>query len=572
MLTSFTQFTEIWRRLTLTQRLVIVSAAIVTLALIVALVSYGMQPEYNVLFSDLKPADAQSIVEKLKASNIQYQLSHGGSTISVPSEQVNELRLQMAATGALSARHVGFDLFDKASFGATEFTQKVNYQRALEGELARTLESMEEVESARVHITQARESIFAEKAEPAKASIMLALKGTGLPPERNEVIVNLVASAVEGLAPENVSVMDTRGRLLAGTQQNKAKSGINAFGSLMETKQKLETEVAGRIVDLLEPIAGVGNVRAKVSAELDLNQVEQTEEKFDPKSAVIRTQQISQEVKNGAVGVGGVAGTRANDPALPQELITTGENQPGNGRAASSTAYEIDKTTRHTIGNSGRLLRLSVSVLLDSGATPPNNPEDTKKIQELVVAAAGIDTTRGDQIAVQMIPFQRLAPPTPTLSWYERNREVVKLAIKYGVLGLVALALIFFVVRPAQRLLRPATVTSINQARLSVANSVPLAQLPPATNIEENTGPKTVAEMEAQLTAGSTDSAKAVEKAKPAIPMTPPSLPEPVAEVPIELPPLTETEANAMRKQIVWYTKREPAMVAKTIRNWLHEK
>ncbi|MDX2030602.1 MAG: flagellar basal-body MS-ring/collar protein FliF, partial [Blastocatellia bacterium] len=308
----FLQIKELWLRLTLVQRVTVVGSAVATLGLIAAMVMLGSQPEYGVLFSDLKTADAQAIVEKLKTANVPYQLSQGGSAISVPASRTAELRLQMAGEGALTGGHVGFDIFDKSTFGATDFAQRVNYRRALEGELARTLEGMDEVETARVHISPARESVFTEKGERAKASVVMRIRQSReLSRERTEAVVNLVASAVEGLDPGDISVMDTRGRLLSAPSRNNGawSGGAGAFNSHLEARQRLETDTAARIISLLEPITGPGRVRADVAADLDFSQIEQTEEKYDPDS-VIRTQQSMQEVRNDKIR-GGIVGARA---------------------------------------------------------------------------------------------------------------------------------------------------------------------------------------------------------------------------------------------------------------------
>src|ERR1043165_2544747 len=188
------QLSQTWQRLSITGRVTSVAAIAGTIGVIIAIVYYGTQPNYAVLFSDLKPADAQTIVEKLKATNVSYSLSNGGTSVLVPSERVSELRLQMASQGALSGGHVGFDIFDKTSFGATDFAQQVNYRRAIEGELAKTLEGMDEVEMARVHVTPKKESVFTEKEEGAKASVMVKVKqNKELSSERSDAIVSLIA-------------------------------------------------------------------------------------------------------------------------------------------------------------------------------------------------------------------------------------------------------------------------------------------------------------------------------------------------------------------------------------------
>lgn len=540
------QFVDLWRRLSFSQRAVVIGGALATMLLIGGIVFYGSQPEYSVLFGDLKPADAQAIVEKLKTAQVPFQLSNGSTTISVPSEQVSELRLQMAGSGALSSTHVGFDIFDKTSFGATDFTQQVNYQRALEGELARTLEGMKEVDSARVHITRSRESVFTEKVEPAKASVMLKLKGRELSAERTEAIVSLVSSAIEGLDPDNVSVMDNNGKLMTGPAGHRGVKGGSGFDSQMDARRKFENESVEQIVSLLEPVTGPGHVRANVNADIDFSQTEQTEESFDPKSAVIRAQQTSQEFKNSPGAAGGVAGTRANDPAASATGVQVTGNPSGNGRTATSTTYEISKVTRRTIGSGGHVKRLSVSVAVDNNAPTEGvaTPDGLKKIQELVAAAVGIEAARGDTLAVHLIPFEQPANDTPHPSWLERHRELVKTAIRYGVLALVALLLIFLVIRPARRALQ-ASPKPEEPLLLPAGTDRELA-LPAA---EEERAPRmqppTVAEMQEQ------DNKEAAK---------------------FRLPAMEESPESMMRKQLIELSQTEPEKVAMAVRNWLQER
>ena len=568
------QIKEIWQRLKLVQRVTIIGAAVATLALIIVLIIYGTQAEYGVLFSDLKTTDAQTIIEKLKTANVPYKLSGGGTVISVPTERVTELRLQMAAAGVLSGGHVGFDIFDQSNFGATDFAQRVNYQRALEGELARTLEGMDEVETARVHITPSRESIFTEKAQPAKASVVMRVRqNRELSRERTEAVINLIASAVEGLDPKDISVMDTRGRVLtAPTRGETGLMGSNSFSSHLESRQRLESDTASRIVTMLEPITGPGHIRADVAAELDFSQVEQTEEKYDPKSAVIRSVQSSQEIRNSVAPVGGnIVGARANDPAartVPTPIptpVTAGP--PTDQRTASTTNYEIDKTVKHIVSNGGRLRRLSVSVVVDhqmvDGKSTARSAEELKKIQDLVAAAVGIDNSRGDQIVVQTIPFEQPATDTRAPSLLDRYRDLVRTGIKYGALIVAALLLVIFVIRPARRAIReaieppplllPAAVAGA--PGLTVAQAISADATQAALPAGEQTGeqkapgeavavdsPRTVAELEAEIIR---------------------EMQAPVPEV---------KRALAIKNQLVEQGMREPELLAMTIRGWLQGK
>ena len=608
------QWIALWNRLTLRQRLAVGGAVVGTLGLMGALVYFGSQPEYGVLFSDLKTNDAQNIVEKLKAANVPYHLSNSGTMVSVPAERVPELRLQMAASNTLTGGHIGFDIFDRNNFGATDFTQKVNYQRALEGELARTLEGMDEVETARVHITPQRESVFAEKAERGKASVVLRMRQSReLSRERTDAIVNLIASSAEGLDPADVAVMDTRGRLLTASGRNNAgAAGTNAFNSHLEARQKLETETAARIVALLEPIVGKGHVQADVAADVDFSQIEQTEEKYDPKSAVVRSQQNTAEYRTPGPGIGGVTGARGNDPGtrvppptptptptpavqpgqvappLPQPTPAMPPQQAADQRNSSTINYEIDKTVRRTVGGLGQVRRLSASVLVDhkavNGASVARAPEELKRIQDLVVAAIGADTKRGDQVVVESFPFDKATAEPVKAATLERYRDMILAGIKYGSLVLAALLLIFFVVRPAQRALKAsnapaskllaagagspafagATATTENGNPLLAArreNELAAAPTEAATvaQLLSDTTPRTVAELEAEM-----NSQRAVEQnTKPGAAPAP----SPIADA----TPLDLMSPRVLREQLAERSRQEPEVVAMTLRGWLQE-
>jgi flagellar M-ring protein FliF len=603
------QWMALWNRLTLRQRLSVGAAVVGTIALMGTLVYFGSQTEYGVLFSDLKQADAQAIIEQLKAANVPYRLAGGGATISVPSDRVPELRLQMAST-TLTGGHVGFDIFDRNNFGATDFSQKVNYQRALEGELARTLEGLDEVETARVHITPPRESVFAEKKEKGKASVVLRMRqARELSRERTDAIVNLVASSAEGLDPADVTVMDNRGRLLSAPGRNSgAAAGANVFNSHLEARQKLETETAARIIALLEPIVGKGHVQADVAAEVDFSQVEQTEEKYDPQSAVIRSQQSSAEYRTPGTGViGGLVGARGNDPGLrvppatPTPTPTPAVNAAGqpvaspqptpsmppqlapDQRNAATLNYEIDKTVRRTIGGLGRVTRLSASVLVDhknvNGASVARAPEELKRIQDLVAAAIGVDTKRGDQVVIESFPFSKLDNEASKPSWLDRYRDMVMTGIKYGSLVLAALLLIFFVVRPAQKALKASTEPepkllaaadtaedkdkaategngdALLEERRENQLEAPASEVATVAQLLSDTTPRTVAELEAEM--------KLQQEAEQTAQVTEPNA-SGTTEVDVSSPLM-------LRERLTERSRQEPELVAMTLRTWLHE-
>jgi flagellar M-ring protein FliF len=563
MASALTNLQDVWTRLSGKGKIATIGGAVASLGLLGALIYYGYQPDYRVLFSDLKPAEAQTIVEKLKTANVPYTLSNGGTTIQVPNERIPELRIQMASEGALNGGHVGFDLFDKTNFGATDFAQQVNYHRALEGELSKTLEGMDEIESARVHVTPKKESVFSEKEEGAKASVMVRVRqNKELSNERAEAIVSLVASSIEGLDPSGVSVMDTRGRLLvaAGRGKDSKATDAGAFQAQLEARRKFESESAARVIALLEPVVGDNRVRADIAADIDFSQIEQSEEKYSPQSQVVRSQQTAQETRGttslnaaNATNATGVAGARSNNPAtLPTPAAPAQVANPatpaGEQRNTSTVNYEIDKTIRKTLGGGGRVNRLTVSVVVDNkiveGVEVARTTDEMKQIQDLVGAAVGIDANRGDSVVVQTMAFSKPAAENlATTSFLDRNKQLVSNAPKYIALVIVALLLILFVVRPAHRAIRAASIQYEEQKLLSDGSeSSDQKQRQLGGNTRSNMDPMTVAEIEEQMKNGG------------------------------YAQPNKETErVEAIRKQIATQTLNEPETVVSTIRGWIRE-
>lgn len=500
-------------------RVATIASIVGTVGLIATLFYYGSQPNYGVLFADLKPADAQTIVEKLKVGNIPYTLTNGGTTVSVPQERIPELRLQMAGEGAISGGHVGFDLFDKTSFGATDFAQQVNYRRAIEGELAKTLEGMDEVESARVHVTPKKESVFTEKEDGAKASVVVRVRqNKELSAERSSAIVSLVASAIEGLEPTGVSVMDTSGRLLVAAGQNRpgGMGDTGAFTSQLESKRKFETESATRLIALIEPVVGYNRVRADVAADIDFSQTEQSEEKYDPKSQVVRSQQVGQEIRNNpAQQVNAPVGARSNNPQTmptPVPPASATAAATADQRNTSTVNYEIDKTIKKTIGGGGRVNKLNVSVVVDhksvEGVEVARTSEEIKQIQDLVSAAVGIDAARGDTVVVQTMPFSKpQIEPTAPKSFLEANKVLVPTVVKYSTIVLIAVLLLIFVIRPARKALKAASVAAAEpkllaeapfEERRSATSDTP-RQID--TSMPEHSQMMTVSELQAEINA-----------------------------------------------------------------------
>jgi len=429
-------------------------------------------PEYRLLFADMEPDEAARVEAGLQAEKVQYQLTNGGRDVEVPKADVDRLRLKFTSTGLPSSGRIGFEIFDRTAFGQTEFLEQVNYRRALEGEIARTIATIGEVASARVHIAMAKTSLFESREQPAKASVILKLKrNRPLAAGTVNGIVNLVAASVEGLRPESVVLLDTTGRPLARPTED-GDEPLSA--AVMERQQRLERELAAHVVQMIEPIVGADRVRANVSLRLSSKTEEQTEETYDPNS-VVRSRQLTIEGKD-AKDAAGIAGARGNlpgqaEPAPPATPVTPpGPPAPSlvagaSGRHSETVNYEVGKTTRRSLAPRGDIARLSVAVVVDNArgtktdangtatrtSTPRPQPE-MQKIQQLVAAAVGLDPARGDQLIVENVSFDEPADePGTAPTFFERVGGGVKTSVRPVIVLAIGVLAVFFVLRPMVR-------------------------------------------------------------------------------------------------------------------------
>jgi len=447
------------------QQLAMIAAVFVAVVgILVGTAYYINTPTYAVLFSDMDNESAGDVVKRLKAAKVEYVLDDGGRTVRVPMQRVDELRLDFSTTGMPSSGRIGFEIFDRTAFGTTEFLEHVNYRRALEGELARTIGTITEVSSARVHIAMAKESLFTADTEGAKASVVLKLKGRKpLSPQTLNGITNLVAASVEDLRAESVVVVDSFGRSLTP----KSEDPDDATGLHLDKQKQYERDLTTKVVAMLEPVVGEGRVRVNVTARLAAASTEETQEAFDAETPVLKSTQKSQEI--GATpatlpGSGGVAaGARANTPppvgtnTAPVSLVPGAPSQ----RTSETSSYEIGKTVRHTITPSGQVERLSVAVLVDddrttepgangeAGKPKARSPQEIERIQKLVSDSVGFDADRGDQVTVENISFDDniVAAPEPPQTMLQKVTTVVQsdTALETGkTLGLLLLAVLAF--------------------------------------------------------------------------------------------------------------------------------
>jgi flagellar M-ring protein FliF len=404
------------------QRLTIVIAAVAVVAGLILFSRWRKEGDFRPLYTSLAAEDAGAVVGKLKETGVEYRLTEGGGTVSVASGRVAESRLALAAAGLPKSGRMGFELFDKNNFGATEFAEHINFHRALEGELERSVMCLGAVEQARVHITFPKESIYLETRQPAKASVMVRLRpGARLAPANVLSISYLVSSAVEGLTPEAVSILDMQGNLLNRPRSKSAGEGPEPSEAVLDYRHSIERDLLSKINATLEPLVGADKFRAGVSVECDFSSVEQSEEIYDPTRSVMVSSQKSEDM-SGGTGASGVPGTAS---ALPRPTSRPGTLLAGVSRRTESIAYQSSRTVRRTRLPQGNIKRMSLSVLVDQAVRwegqgakrkrilVPPTPETIKAIRELVAGVSGFTPDRGDQMIVETLPFESTLNPEP---------------------------------------------------------------------------------------------------------------------------------------------------------------
>lgn len=405
---------------------------------------------YQVLYSHIGEEELGIVMQRLKELKVPYKVQNGG--ILVPADRVYELRLQLASEGIPQNGGIGFEVFDKTNFAMTDFVQKLNYKRALQGELARTIKTLPDVEQVRVHLTIPEKTLFATQDEQVpKASIMLKLKqGRKLNDNQIQGIVNLVASSVEGLDPKNVVLVNQSGQLLT----KKADESLALTSSQIELQKNIEKELENKVVNLIEPVVGKNKVKAKVAVELDFSKVEKVEEVFNPESKVVRSEQRNIDKSLGAIS-GGVPGVASN---LPNKTITAQTSSATQGEKANEIVnYEISKYVSKIVNSPGTIKRLTVVALVDglyqgnekNKKYVPRTDEEIKKFEDLVKNAVGFSEERGDDVRVVNMPFsvQEEEMEEPKFEFVNLIPYFVLFA-KYVVPIILLVFIYFFIIRP----------------------------------------------------------------------------------------------------------------------------
>jgi len=373
-------------------------AALVLLIVVITQLG-GASGSYEYAFTNLSSEDSSEAAAQLKAAKIPFRLEAGGTALAVPATQVYDARLMLAAMGLPRGGGVGFEIFDRGDLGVSEFTQRVNLRRAIEGELARTVGRLASVRSARVHITFPEKGLYRDDDRKAVAAVVLNLQpGRTMAEKELAGVRHLVASAVTGLNPDSVTVMDGRGTVLAGDSSADTKAATQ--------QHDVERTLEQRITDLLEPAVGVGAVVAKVSAAFDNADVETTADSYDPDGTAVRSEHKSNEQTNQeGPGAAGIAGAAANQPGSGVPGGGGGANRGMTQREDETKNYEITKSVTHTVARGPRLKRLSVAVLLDAPGGKVRSDAEVKRLEELSKSAVGFDARRGDQFQISSAVF-----------------------------------------------------------------------------------------------------------------------------------------------------------------------
>ncbi len=450
-----TQATDFWDKQKPTQRVILIAAVVLVVVLVPVMITWATQPTYAVAYSGLEETDAGAIVEQLKTMGVSYKLE--GTTILVQSDKLYDVRLQIANAGLPKGSSAGYELFDKNSLGMTEFTQRITYQRAIEGELERTIGSLDSVQAVRVHIVTPEKTLLASDQAPTTASITIQEKpGRQLDAGQIRAITYMTANAVEGLTPENVVVVDTNGVVLASGTSDGTSGSISQVDSRRAAEMAAAGDVQKKVKALLDTALGPNKSVVQASVRLDWSDQEITTTTFQPTPNAIRSSQKTTESYTlDSTGTGGVAGAAANLPTPVEGTTTTTGSPTLYERAEETINYEVAQVENRQIIKPGMVDNISLSVLVDG----IEDQQQLQTLQTAIAAAAGIDQERGDQISVQSLAFDQTYKEAQTeeIAVADRTRIITLVAEILG--GLLLLAALFWYI---SRLLKNLKVASVS--------------------------------------------------------------------------------------------------------------
>ena len=512
-----------WAEMAPAQRGWAVTAAVLLAALLGGLAWYGLRPDWRTLYAGLDPDDARQLEQILAQAQIPFEPSSDGSGILVPAAQLDKARLAAAAKGGLKSGRLGFEIFDKPNWVGSEFDEQVNYQRALEGELEHTIGTLSDVASARVHLVMPHDSLFRDQERPAKAAVVLKLRHRALADGEPDAIRNLVASAVDGLLPDHVVLVDAAGNLPLGPKTPEALQ--------LGAEQALED----KLIATLEPVTGAGNVRASVALDYDAEAAEETDESYDPSKSVTLSLERTEQTTGAQPVAAGIPGAASNAPNTQAVPVYPHETSAPQSAKTESGTYGVSKTVRHVIDNPGRVRRLTAAIVVNdrllqpatktrAAVWQPRSADELRNLTALAQAAVGFDTARGDVVTVEDLAFDgnRPQPPATLAEQSLRTAEDSPNLIKYSALLVGLLLVVAFGLRPAIRR-AGAAVTTAGSAR----------------------------PMRRELPAGASAQA----------PLSPPE--------PAEMDP-ERLRSQEIFAQVSEHLKREPTQSSRLLQSWIH--
>jgi flagellar M-ring protein FliF len=461
------QFGTIWNGISFSQKFIMIMLTMGFIGGIIGVTQWARKPDFGLLYGELNPKESGEIIELLKDESVPYQISGNGSALLIPTEKIYEMRLRLASKG-LPREESGYELLDKVGFGTSDFIQRVNYRRAIQGELAKTIRHLDYVEWAQVHLAMPEVSLFVEDEKPSTASVILKMKAKSngvLKPEQVASITHLVSSSVEGLKPENVTITDTRGNLLSKKESSSSNAGVS--NDQLEVKKNIEEYFVAKAQDILERIVGSGKSVVRVSADLDFKHIDEKLIEFDPERRVPKVQTVTTRVSGGApFSGGGMPGMQANLNLSQSGIIqSVGSSEE---EETAQTQYELSKTERVIADHGASLKRMSVAVLVDGTYEEnksadgkiqkvyvPRNKDDISRIAALVKQAIGIDESgnRNDGFEIQNVQFYEPSyeEEEASIKKEQRNEFMLKMA-KNGSLAFAALIFLMFVLRSMKKI------------------------------------------------------------------------------------------------------------------------
>ncbi len=474
----FGQIVALYAKLPLAQKIAIPFLIAGSMGAIVFVSRWASRPDYGVLFSNLEESDAAGVVERLKDQKIGFRLRDDGKTVEItPPELVHELRLELASAGLPKGGSLGFELFNENTLGRTGFVEKVTLLRAVQGELERTIQSIDAVRSVRIHITNPERSVFTKRDVLPTASVLLKLKaGSELTNPQIKGIANLVAGSVERLSPENVTILDTHGNML---NQKPASDDLNGVDlTRLEYQRSIEGSYSKRIETMIGEILGPGKAVARVTADVDFSKYEKEEEAYDPSGKVTRSERAVEEAA-GLTAEGGIPGVISNLTNDPGVLTPPDSTKNNNRKMESVKNYEVSRAVSRTTSATGKILRLSVAVLVDGqypGATgadaqtskqyTPLSTEMIRKIENLVKQSVGFDAARGDVVTVENVRFFESDENLEQVLAKAESQEMIWKGVSWGVPALFILLFFFIVIRPLVRFLISPSESEVDLSRL----------------------------------------------------------------------------------------------------------